>query len=82
VAAEGLPPGITAMAGADFEPDKDPPSTNGKRERYTPRTERTVIVFTAAPDAAATPLPITATLKVRPLWMASPAPRFTRRDFR
>jgi hypothetical protein len=67
VAAEGLPPGITAMAGADFEPDKDPPSTNGKRERYTPRTERTVIVFTAAPDAAATPLPITATLKVRPL---------------
>jgi hypothetical protein len=55
------------MAGADFEPDKDPPSATGKRERYTPRTERTVIVFTAAPDAAPTPTPITATLKVRPL---------------
>ena len=35
VAAESLPPGVSAVAGADFEPDKDPPSTIGKRERYT-----------------------------------------------
>ena len=67
VGAESLPPGVSAMAGADFEPDKDPPMTTGKRERYTPRTERTVMVFTAAPDAALTPFPVTATLQVRPL---------------
>ena len=45
--AESLPPGVSAVAGADFEPDKDPPSTVGKRERYTPRTERVVVVLTA-----------------------------------
>lgn len=67
VGAEGLPPGVTALAGADYEPDKDPPINPGKRERYTPRTERTVMVFSAAPDAALTPYPVTATLQVRPL---------------
>ena len=52
VMAEGLPPGVTAATGADFEPDKDDPPAGGKRERYTPRTERAVIVFSASADAA------------------------------
>lgn len=50
IAAESLPPGVSSAVGADFEPDKDDPPAGGKRERYTPRTERAVLVLTAAPD--------------------------------
>src|SRR5262245_27409223 len=67
VAAESMPPGVSAVAGADFEPDHDPPSTIGKRERYTPRTERVVVVVTAAPDAQVATQPQEVRLVVRPL---------------
>ncbi len=67
ITAESLPPGVQALSGADFEPDKDPPSFNSKRERYTPRTERAVVVFTAAPDAAITTQPQIVQLVVRPI---------------
>ncbi|MDQ6662862.1 MAG: hypothetical protein M3Z23_00520 [Acidobacteriota bacterium] len=67
VTAESLPPGVQAMSGADFEPDKDPPSFSSKRERYTPRTERVVVVFTASPDAAITTQPQIVQLVVRPI---------------
>src|SRR5205807_8368864 len=67
VEAKTLPPGVSAVAGADFEPDKDPPSTTGKRERYTPRTERIVVVFTADADAPVSTLPQEVRLVVRPL---------------
>jgi hypothetical protein len=67
VVAESLPPGVSAAVGADYEPDKDPPSAIGKRERYTPRTERAVIVLSAGADAAATQQPQKAKLVVRPL---------------
>lgn len=67
VAAESLPPGIAAIAGADYEPDKDPPPAIGKRERYTPRTERVVLVFTAEPGAPISAQPQEVRLVVRPL---------------
>lgn len=67
VMAESLPPGVEAAAGADFEPDKDPPANPGKRERYTPRTERSVVVLTAAADAAPMRQPQIARLVVRPV---------------
>ena len=67
IAAESLPAGVSASVGADYEPDIDPPSTAGKRERYTPRTERAVVVLSASVDAAPTPVPIQIRLLVRPL---------------
>src|SRR6185295_6503441 len=48
VSVEGLPEGVTTLAAADYEPDKDPPMYPGKRERYIPRTERTVLAFSVA----------------------------------
>ncbi|MBI4906053.1 MAG: DVUA0089 family protein [Acidobacteria bacterium] len=57
VAAEGLPPGVSAVAAADYEPDRDPPQNLGKRERYTARSERVVLVITAAADAPASTQP-------------------------
>ncbi|HUS06632.1 MAG TPA: hypothetical protein VMZ52_10065, partial [Bryobacteraceae bacterium] len=67
VSAESLPPGVSAMAGGDFEPDKDPPPAVGKRERYTPRTERVVVVLTADAEAPASVEPQEIRLVVRPL---------------
>jgi hypothetical protein len=67
VAAESLPPGVSAVAGADFEPDKDRPPAIGKRERYTPRTDRVVVVLTAIADAPVSTEPQDIRLVVRPL---------------
>lgn len=67
VIAESLPPGVFAAVGADFEPDKDAPSAKGKRERYTPRTERAVVVLTANADAIPSGQPHKLRLVVRPL---------------
>jgi hypothetical protein len=67
ILAEELPPGVSAAVGADYEPDKDPPLTTGKRERYTPRTERAVVVLTASADATTTAEPHNIRLVVRPL---------------
>ena len=67
VTVESLPPGVAALAGADFEPDKDAPLHPGKRERYVPRTERVVVVFTASADAVVTKQPQLVRLLVRPI---------------
>ena len=67
VTAESLPPGVSAVAGADFEPDKDAPTEVGKRERYTPRTERVVLALSAEADAPVSTQPKDVRLVVRPL---------------
>ncbi|HEU0121618.1 MAG TPA: hypothetical protein VFQ91_13905 [Bryobacteraceae bacterium] len=67
VLVEGLPEGVTALAAADYEPDKDPPMHPGKRERYVARTERTVLAFSADEKAAVMDLPKTARVTVRPV---------------
>ena len=67
VSAESLPPGVSAVAGADFEPEKDPPAAIGRRERYVPRTDRVVMVLTAAADAQVSTQPQAVRLVVRPL---------------
>jgi hypothetical protein len=67
IAPESLPAGLSASVGADYEPDKDDPPTVGKRERYTPRTERAVLVLTAASDAQASPDVHPVRILVRPL---------------
>jgi hypothetical protein len=67
VSAESLPPGVSAVAGADYEPEKDPPAAIGKRERYLPRTERLVVALLAGPDAPVSTGPQTVRLVARPL---------------
>jgi hypothetical protein len=74
VQVENLPDGVTALAAADFEPDKDPPPYPGKRERYVPRTERTVVAFTAAKDAPLMTVPRAVRITVRPVMDGRPGP--------
>lgn len=67
VMAEGLPAGVAALPGADFDPDRDPPPAVGKRERYVPRADRVVVVLAAAADAPVTAEPQNIRLVARPL---------------
>jgi hypothetical protein len=67
VSAESLPAGVSVVAGADYEPDKDSPPARANRERYIPRNERVVVVFTASPDAPPTRAPQVVRLVVRPV---------------
>lgn len=67
VSVENLPEGVTVLAAADYEPDKDPPPFPGKRERYVPRTERTVLAFSVADKAPFSALPKVARVIVRPV---------------
>ena len=67
VSAESLPAGVSVVAGADYEPDKDSPPPRANRERYVPRNERAVVVFTASPDAPPTRAPQVVRLVVRPV---------------
>ena len=67
VSVESLPTGVSVVAGADYEPDKDSPPARANRERYVPRNERVVVVFTASPDAPPTRAPQVVRLIVRPV---------------
>jgi hypothetical protein len=67
VLLKSLPPGVSAVAGADFEPDKDPPPSIGKRERYTPHSERVVLMLSADADAPVSTQPREIVLEVRPV---------------
>lgn len=67
VGVEGLPEGVSVLAAADFEPDKDPPPYPGKRERYVPRTERTVLAFSVADGAPLLSVPKVLRVVVRPV---------------
>ena len=67
VLVDNLPEGVSALAAADYEPDKDPPPPQGKKERYQPRTERMVVAFSASSDAPLMLEPKVARVTVRPL---------------
>jgi len=74
VTVENLPAGVSALAAADYEPDKDPPMHPGKRERYTPRTERTVLAFSVAENSPLQETPTAARVVVRPVVDGKPGP--------
>ena len=67
VSVDGLPEGVSVFAAADYEPDKDPPPFPGKRERYTARTERTVLAFSVAEGAPLMEMPKVVRVVVRPV---------------
>ena len=64
---EGLPPGVSAVAGSEAEEDKPPLMNGGKVERYFPKKQKSVLLLTAAPDAPVSSLPQMARVVVRPI---------------
>jgi hypothetical protein len=64
---EGLPAGVTAIAGAPNPIEKPPLPNGGKLDRYTPRTQNSALLLTAAPDAAPSESPVTVRLIATPV---------------
>ena len=64
---EGLPPGVHAVTGSEAEEDKPPLMNGGKVERYFPKTQKSVLLLTAAPDAQISSMPQMARVVVRPI---------------
>lgn len=67
VVVDGLPQGVTAMAGALNSPEKPPLPNAGKIERYTTKTQTTAVLLVAASDAPLTGLPVLIRIVVRPV---------------
>jgi hypothetical protein len=64
---EGLPPGVHAVTGSEAEEDKPPLMNGGKVERYFPKTQKSVLLLTAAPDAQVSSMPQMVRVVVRPI---------------
>ncbi len=74
LSAEGLPPGVQAVAGSEPEEEKPPLMNGGKVDRYFPKRQKSVLLLTAAPDAPLTAMPQMARVVVRPLVEGKVAP--------
>ena len=56
------------------------PLSTGKRERYQPRTERTVVAFNAVDDAEITQQPVTVRLVARAIAGSKPGAIIARKE--
>ena len=64
---EGLPPGVQALPGTDYQPETPPHLDQGPRERYMPQRGATSIMIVAAADAPATRMPRVLRISARPV---------------
>ncbi len=64
---EGLPAGVSVSSALPNPVEKPPLPNGGKLERYTPKTQSSVLVMSARPDAAETPEPVPVRVVVRPI---------------
>lgn len=67
LSVSGLPAGITSMNGVLNPVEKPPLPNGGKLERYTPKTQNAALLLVAAPDAPATPWPVSIEVTARPM---------------
>lgn len=64
---EGLPVGVSVGPGVANPVERPPLPNAGKIERYTPRSQASVLLVVAAPDAAPTGRPVLVRLYARPI---------------
>jgi hypothetical protein len=64
---QGLPPGVQALAGADVEPDTEPPLPEIHKERFVPKSKKTTILLVADADAPTSRIPQLARIIARPV---------------
>lgn len=65
-AIEGLPPGLSAVAGISPVEEKPLLFNGGKMERYTPKTQKSVLLVTAAENMPAMTEPVSVRIVARP----------------
>jgi hypothetical protein len=64
---EGLPEGVQAVPGTEVEPDRPPPFSVGKVERFTTKSKKATFVMLPGRDAPATRMPVVATVYAQPV---------------
>ena len=65
LAAEGLPPGVTATAGMANPVEKPPLPNGGRLERYVGKPQTATLLLSAADDAAPSALPVPVRIVLR-----------------
>ena len=55
---EGLPAGVSAVLAAPYTEEKPALFNGGKMDRYTPKTQKAVLLLKAKPDAASMTAPV------------------------
>jgi hypothetical protein len=63
---DGLPEGVTAVMGAEVDPDSPPAFNEGKKERFTSKSQKATFVLLSGPEAPLTPAPVTARIYAQP----------------
>ncbi len=64
---DGLPEGVRAVTGTEVEPDSPPPFSEGKKERFTTKSQKATFVLLPGRDAPATRMPATARVYAQPV---------------
>ena len=64
---EGLPPGVQALPGTDYQPETSPNLDDGPKGRYMPQQGATSVMIVAAADAPATRMPRVLSIQARPV---------------
>jgi hypothetical protein len=65
--AEGLPPGVVAVAAMEKPIERPPLPNGGKLERYTPKPQTASLLLVTSPDATPSEQPVLVRVKARPV---------------
>jgi len=64
---EGLPEGVQAVPGTEVEPDRPPPFSEGKKERFRTKSQKATLILLPADDAPSTRMPAVARVYAQPV---------------
>ena len=64
---EGLPPGVQAMMATETEPDRPPAFNEGKKERFTTKSQKATFVLVSDASAPKTRTPVKARVYAQPV---------------
>jgi hypothetical protein len=65
--AEGLPPGVVAVAAMEKPIERPPLPNGGKLERYTPKPQTASLLLVTSPDATPSEQPVLVRVNARPV---------------
>jgi hypothetical protein len=80
LSVEGLPEGVRAVMATEVEPDSPPPFNEGKKERFTTKSQKATFVFLSEPDAPATSVPVKGRIYAQPVVKGKLGPRILAKE--
>jgi hypothetical protein len=77
---EGLPEGVRVVMATEVEPDSPPPFNEGKKERFTTKSQKATFVFLSEPDAPPTDAPVKGRVYAQPVVKGKLGPRILAKE--